>query len=52
MPRPWYFQGFISGITAVVFYAVGALLEDIAGWAGLTVRVNDTARRVLKADGG
>ncbi|MEP6629072.1 MAG: alpha/beta-hydrolase family protein [Lapillicoccus sp.] len=51
LPRPWYFQGFISGITAVVFYAFGALLEDLADWAGLTVRVNDTARRVLKVVG-
>lgn len=51
MPRPWYFQGFIAGITGVVFYAVGVLIEDVARWAGLSVRVNARARRLLKIVG-
>lgn len=51
LPRPWYFQGFIAGVTAVIFYAVGAVIEEIAGWAGLEVHVNARARRVLKIIG-
>ncbi len=51
LPRPWYFQGFIAGITGVVFYAVGAVIEDVARWAGLSVRVNARARRLLRISG-
>ena len=53
LPRPWYFQGLIGGISALIFYGIGVLLDDLwdafARWAHLQVSVRPQARRTLTA---
>ena len=38
LPRPWYFQGLIGGISALIFYVVGLVIAEIwhlfARWSG------------------
>ena len=50
LPRPWYFQGLISGILALIFYAVGlaisAAVRAIGRWADFTWSVRPGAKRV------
>jgi uncharacterized membrane protein len=47
LPRPWYFQGLISGILALIFYAVGlaisAAVRAIGRWADFTWSVRPGA---------
>jgi len=51
LPRPWYFQGLIGGISALIFYAIGVLVASVwrvaVRWSGLEVSVRPAARRVL-----
>ncbi|MCA1781467.1 MAG: alpha/beta-hydrolase family protein [Dermatophilaceae bacterium] len=51
LPRTWAIQGAIAGISATFGYAVGRLLERLAGaigrWAGLEVTMHPSARRLL-----
>ncbi|MEU9453516.1 alpha/beta-hydrolase family protein [Streptomyces sp. NPDC048277] len=51
LPRSWWLQGLIAGVSAVIGYAVGAVLESLARyllrWAG--IRVRPRVRRVLWA---
>ena len=50
LPRPWYFQGLISGILALIFYAVGLAISSavraIGRWADFRMSVNPRAKRV------
>ena len=52
LPRTWYIQGAIAGISATFGYAVGRLLESLAGavgrWAGLEVTMRPAAWRLLR----
>ncbi|MER5531544.1 alpha/beta-hydrolase family protein [Streptomyces sp. NPDC002677] len=51
LPRAWWLQGLVAGVSAVVGYAVGALLETLARsllrWAGF--RIRPRVRRILWA---
>ncbi|MEV5955909.1 alpha/beta-hydrolase family protein [Streptomyces sp. NPDC051987] len=51
LPRAWWLQGLVAGVSAAVGYAVGAVLESLARlllrWAGF--RVRPRVRRVLWA---
>ena len=53
LPRPWYLQGLISGILAVSFYAIGAVVDDLrqlfVSWIDLRVSVSPAARRGFAA---
>ncbi|MGW5654343.1 alpha/beta hydrolase [Streptomyces humi] len=50
LPRAWWLQGLAAGVSAVVGYAVGAVLETFARfllrWAG--VRVRPRVRRIVR----
>ena len=50
LPRPWYFQGLISGILALIFYAVGLAIASavraIGRWSDFRMSVNSRAKRV------
>ena len=50
LPRPWYFQGLIGGISALIFYAIGVLVAAVwrvcARWSQFEVSVRAEARRV------
>lgn len=52
LPRPWYFQGLIAGISALIFFVVGVLLSllwrVLARWSHLEVRIRPEARHVLR----
>ncbi len=51
LPRPWYFQGLIGGISALIFYAIGVLVAAVwrvgTRWSQLEVSVRPEARRVV-----
>jgi uncharacterized membrane protein len=47
LPRPWYFQGLIAGMSAVIFYGFGVVVRDLCLWSGLKVTVRPEARRPL-----
>ena len=51
LPRTWLVQGAIAGLCGTFGYAVGRLLESLAGaigrWAGLEVTMRPQARRLL-----
>ncbi|MEV6765577.1 alpha/beta-hydrolase family protein [Streptomyces sp. NPDC051105] len=51
LPRAWWLQGLVAGVSGVVGYAVGALLETLARfllrWAGF--RIRPRVRRILWA---
>ena len=32
LPRPWFFQGLVSGISLVIGYGIGVLLCKTASW--------------------
>lgn len=52
LPRPWFFQGLVGGISAAMFFGVGVLIDD--AWRGfvqcteLRVELNQRARRALR----
>ena len=50
LPRPWYFQGLISGILALIFYAVGLAIASavraIGRWSDFRMSINSRAKRV------
>src|SRR4051812_24971931 len=50
LPRPWYFQGLISGILALIFYAVGLAISPavraIGRWSDFRMSINPRAKRV------
>lgn len=52
LPRPWYFQGLVGGVSAAIFFGIGILVDDL--WrafvrvTGLRVEINDRARRILR----
>ena len=46
IPRAWYYQAVISGVSAVGGYAVGALVEWFAGKVGLRIRWTARASRI------
>lgn len=52
LPRPWYFQGLIGGISALIFYVVGLVIQEIwqlfAHWSGFRMTVRPQARTVLR----
>jgi len=52
LPRPWYLQGLIAAICALLGHVVGATLGDLAKLlarlAGLEVSVKPAARRLLQ----
>jgi uncharacterized membrane protein len=52
LPRPWYFQGLIGGISALIFYVIGLILREIwqlfARWSGFRMSIHAGARRVLR----
>jgi uncharacterized membrane protein len=52
LPRPWYFQGLIGGISALIFYVIGLILEGIwhlfAQWSGFRMTIRPQARTVLR----
>jgi uncharacterized membrane protein len=52
LPRPWYFQGLIGGISALIFYVVGLILQEIwqlfARWSGFRMTIRSKARTVLR----
>lgn len=52
LPRPWYFQGLIGGISALIFYVIGLLIAEIwqlfARWSGFRVTIRPQARTVLR----
>lgn len=51
LPRPWFYQGLIAAIVAVVGYVVGVALGGIGhrlrAWSGLTVTIRPSARHTL-----
>ncbi len=51
LPRPWFYQGLIAAVVAVVGYVVGVTLGGIGHrlrrWAGLRVSIRPAARRTL-----
>lgn len=51
LPRPWWLQGLIAAICAVLGYAVGTLIgtlgHALARWAGLRVSIDDRRARTL-----
>ncbi|MER7934715.1 MULTISPECIES: alpha/beta-hydrolase family protein [unclassified Streptomyces] len=51
LPRAWWLQGLVAGVSAVVGYAVGAVLETLVRlmlrWAGF--RIRPRVRRILWA---
>jgi uncharacterized membrane protein len=51
LPRTWLIQGAIAGVSATFGYAVGRVLERLAGavgrWARLEITMRPEARRVL-----
>ena len=53
LPRPWYFQGLISGILALIFYAVGLAISSavraIGRWADFRMSVNPGERSGSRA---
>ena len=52
LPRPWYFQGLIGGISALIFYVIGLVIQEIwqlfARWSGFRMTVRPRARTVLR----
>jgi uncharacterized membrane protein len=52
LPRPWYFQGLIGGISALIFYVIGLILAEIwhlfAHWSGFRMTIRPQARTVLR----
>ena len=52
LPRPWYFQGLIGGISALIFYVIGLILQEIwqlfARWSGFRMSIKPGARTVLR----
>ena len=52
LPRPWYFQGLIGGISALIFYVIGLVIQEIwqlfAHWSGFRMTVRPRARTVLR----
>ena len=52
LPRPWYFQGLIGGISALIFYVIGLVIQEIwqlfAHWSGFRMTVRPQARTVLR----
>ena len=50
LPRPWYFQGLISGILALIFYAVGLAIASavraIGRWSDFRMSINSKSKRV------
>ncbi len=52
LPRPWYFQGLIGGISALIFYVVGLIIAEIwqlfARWSGFRMTIRPRARTVLR----
>lgn len=52
LPRPWWLQGFIAAICAVLGYAtgtvLGALLHAVERWLGLQVSINKHRARRLQ----
>lgn len=51
LPRPWWLQGLIAAVCAVIGYAVGYLLgalwNGLAGWAGLRITMDRRRARAL-----
>ncbi|HEY8306846.1 MAG TPA: alpha/beta-hydrolase family protein [Lapillicoccus sp.] len=52
LPRPWYFQGLIGGISALIFYVIGLVIAEIwqlfARWSGFRMTIRPGARTVLR----
>jgi uncharacterized membrane protein len=52
LPRPWYFQGLIGGISSLIFYVIGLIIAEIwqlfARWSGFRVTIRPQARTVLR----
>ncbi len=52
LPRPWYFQGLIGGISALIFYVIGLVIQEIwqlfARWSGFRMAIRPQARKVLR----
>jgi uncharacterized membrane protein len=52
LPRPWYFQGLIGGISALIFYVIGLLIQEIwqlfARWSGFRMTIRPQAGAVLR----
>jgi uncharacterized membrane protein len=51
LPRPWYFQGLIGGISALIFFVIGLVLNALgrlfARWSGFRMSIRPEARHVL-----
>jgi uncharacterized membrane protein len=52
LPRPWYFQGLIGGISALIFYVIGLVIQEIwqlfVRWSGFRMSITARARTVLR----
>ena len=52
LPRPFYFQGLIGGIAAMIFYIIGLGLRAVwrmfARWSGFSLTIRGHARRVMR----
>jgi uncharacterized membrane protein len=52
LPRPWFFQGLIGGISALIFFVIGLVIEAFwelfARWSGFKITISQDARTVLR----